>query len=720
MNHSDSERIAAVFESMGAIPASSIKEADFVIVNMCSVRQSAVDRVYGQSNNIKRLKRANKGLKTILTGCILSSDKGKMVEIFDYVLDKKDLENWPVIIANKREKKRAKDYLEIIPLHASKIQAFVPISNGCDNYCTYCAVPYTRGRLVSRNYKSILKEIKELVQKGYKEIWLLGENVNGYLSPGKEKIDFTKLIEMIDKIGGDFWLRFISPHPKYFSDKLINVLAKSKKFAPYLNLPVQAGDNAILRKMNRPYTAETYKTLVKKIRAAFEKQRVGLDKIIGISTDIIVGFPTESQAQFNNSIKLMREVKFDMAFISQYSPRPQSFCYKNIADDVLKNDKRKREQELTDILRITALKNNQQFLKQTIPVLVFDMENGYYQARTRQNKPIRFKAEKDGLIGQFVNVKVVKVSAWSMEAKYEKLKLIAIVGPTASGKTDLAIKLAKKFNGEIISADSRLVYKGMDIGTAKPFDRLRTGPKDKGTDYYVNGIKHYLIDIVSLDEEFNAALFKERAIKTINEILAKGKTPFLVGGTGLYVKAVVDNLDFPKIKPNQKLRNRLEKKSAEELFDIYKKLDAKGAKQIDKNNKRRLVRAIEVCEITGKPFWQERKTIDPFYETLQLGIEVKKDELEKRIIKRVDKMIKIGLEKEVKKLSKKYGFNLPPMQTIGYSEWNTKKGVEEIKKEIAINTIKFAKRQVTWFKKQNTIKWIKDYKQAEKEIKKFL
>jgi len=715
MNHSDSERIAAVFESIGAVPASTIKEANFIIVNMCSVRQSAVDRVYGQNNNIKRLKRANKGLKTILTGCILSSDKGKMAEIFDYVLDKKDLENWPAIIANKREKKQAKDYLEITPLHTSNIQAFVPISNGCDNYCTYCAVPYTRGRLVSRNHKSILKEIKELVQKRYKEIWLLGENVNSYLSPGKEKIDFTKLIEAIDKIEGDFWLRFTSPHPKYFSNKLIDVLAKSKKFAPYLNLPVQAGDNVILRKMNRPYTVEAYKVLVKKIRLAFEKQRIGMDKIVGISTDIIVGFPTESQAQFNNSVKLMREVKFDMAFISQYSPRPQSFCYKNIADDVLKKDKRKREQDLTDVLRITALKNNQQFLKQTIPVLVFNLEDGYYLARTRQNKPIRFKAEKAGLIGQFVNVKATKASAWSMEAKYEKPKLIIIVGPTASGKTDLAVKLAKEFNGEIVSADSRLVYKGMDIGTAKPLKdtNIKNG-------YYVSSIKHHLIDILDLNEEFNAALFKERAVKAISEILKQGKIPFLVGGTGLYVKAVVDNLDFPKIKPNKKLRNELEKKNVAELFEIYKKLDAEGAKQIDKNNKRRLVRAIEVCKITGKPFWQERKTMDPIYEALQLGIEVKKEELKKRIVKRVEKMIKAGLEKEVKKLSKKYGLTLLPMQTIGYAEWNTKNDKDKIEKDIATNTIKFAKRQATWFKKQGAIKWIKDYKQAEKEIKKFL
>ena len=258
MNRSDSERIAAVFESMGCQPSLVINQADFVIVNMCSVRQTAVDRVYGQNNNLKRLKRANKGLKTILTGCILKADKAKMAEIFDFVLDKKDLGNWPAILNKKAEPSAVKNYLEITPIYENKIQAFVPISNGCDNFCTYCAVPYTRGHLVSRNYKSILKEIRNLAKAGYKEIWLLGENVNAYLSPGKEHIDFANLIVEIDKIEGDFWLRFTSPHPKYFSANLINVLAKSKKLAPYLNLPMQSGDNNILKKMNRPYTIESY------------------------------------------------------------------------------------------------------------------------------------------------------------------------------------------------------------------------------------------------------------------------------------------------------------------------------------------------------------------------------------------------------------------------------------------------------------------------------
>lgn len=710
MNWSDSERIAAVFELMGLKPADAINKADLVVVNMCSVRQSAVDRVHGQANALRRLKRQNKGLKTILTGCVLEPDKPKMDKVFDFILDKNDLANWPAILHSKCAIKQPKDYLEITPVYESNIQAFVPISNGCDNYCTYCAVPYTRGQMVSRSHKSILKEIQALAEKGYKEIWLLGENVNGYISPKDSKIDFVELIKAIDKIEGDFWLRFTSPHPKYFSDKLIKVLAKSVKFAPYLNLPAQAGDNAILRKMNRPYTAEAFLSLVKKLRKAFKKERQDTDQILGLSTDIIVGFPTETKEQFNNTAKLMREAEFDMAFISQYSPRPQSFCYSNLEDDVSKDEKRRRDKFLNKILTASTLKFSKSFLNKTISVLVTEKSGEYYLGRTRQNKAIRFKATEQNLIGQFANIKITKVLPYSLEGKLVKPKLIAIVGPTASGKTDLAIRLAKKFNGEIISADSRLVYQGMDIGTAKPKD--------------LKGVKHYLIDIVKPNEEFNAALFKEKAIESINEVIKKGKVPFLVGGTGLYIRGVVENLDFPKILPDNKLRKELETKTAEELFKIYEKLDLQGSLKIDKHNKRRLIRAIEVSKITGKSFWENRVTNEPMYEVLELGINIQSDELKARIEKRVKKMIKSGLEKEVKSLFKKYNSNLAPFNTIGYAEWRDyfkgKTSKKQVELSIIKNTIAFAKRQITWFKKEKSIQWINGNAQSDKKVEKIV
>ncbi|MBZ9572201.1 tRNA (adenosine(37)-N6)-dimethylallyltransferase MiaA [Patescibacteria group bacterium] len=315
-------------------------------------------------------------------------------------------------------------------------------------------------------------------------------------------------------------------------------------------------------------------------------------------------------------------------------------------------------------------------------------------------------------------------------------KLIVILGPTASGKTKLSIRLAKKLNGEIISADSRQIYKEMDIGTAKPSRKE------------IKKIPHHLIDIVWPDQEFNVAIYKKMAIKAIKNIQKRKKLPLLVGGTGLYIQAIVDNIEFPEIPPQAKLRKKLEKKTKKELFKTYKKLDPEGAEIIDKENKRRLIRAIEVCEVTGKSFWKQRKKGKPFFDILKIGIKLPKTELKKRVEKRVEKMFKLGLEKEVKNLVKKYGRGLPSLQAIGYQEWFsfakasedkkrrtffslTKNEKEEVKKLISCHTIQFAKRQMTWFKKHpapeqvrcgasKRIHWVRNYRKAEKLIKKFL
>lgn len=294
-------------------------------------------------------------------------------------------------------------------------------------------------------------------------------------------------------------------------------------------------------------------------------------------------------------------------------------------------------------------------------------------------------------------------------------KLIVILGPTASGKTELAIKLAKKFNGELINADSRQIYKEMDIGTAKPSKKER------------KIIAHHLIDIIFPNEEFNVAIYKKIVLKIIKNIQKRKKIPFLVGGTGLYIRAIVDNIEFPKVSPQKGLRKKLEKKSVKELFEIYKKLDPKGAKFIEKENKRRLIRAIEVCKVTGKSFWRQRKKGKPIFDVLQIGIKLTKKELKKRISKRIKQMFKLGLEKEAKYLIKKYGW-ISSLQTIGYQEWSEyfdkkidkKIDKKEVKEKIKLHTSQFAKRQMTWFKRDKRIYWIKNYQEAEKLIKKFL
>jgi len=333
-NKSDSERIATVLENSGYQPASKIDEADLIVVNMCSVRQSAVDRIFGLSQKFAKLKTLNPKLKTILTGCITKSDKQKFENKFNQVLKFKDL---------LKEQSKYQD----------KSIVYVPISNGCNNFCTYCVVPFTRGGLVCRDHREILKEVKKAVQKGLdpirnaisngaREIWLLGQNVNDYTSPTDSSIDFSELLRMINDIPGDFLIRFVSPNPKNFSDKLVETMAEAKKIAKYLHLPVQSGDDEILKKMNRSYTVKQYKNLVKKIRKKIPD--------INLSTDVIVGFPGETKKQFQNTVKLFKEIKFDMAYIAKYSPRPGTAAFK-LKDNVPWGEKKKREKILREILK---------------------------------------------------------------------------------------------------------------------------------------------------------------------------------------------------------------------------------------------------------------------------------------------------------------------------------------------------------------------------------
>ncbi len=317
MNKSDSERIASILEEKGYKLTSKINEADLIVVNMCSVRQSAVDRVYGLIPKFKELK-----AKTILTGCILKKDRPKFAKGFDQIIKFKDL-------------------LKYQPKRQNKLVAYVPISNGCNNFCTYCVVPFTRGPLVCKEHQEILKEVKDVVNKGFKEIWLLGQNVNDYTSPGDASINFPKLLKMVNDVPGGFQIRFTSPNPKNFSDELIEVMASSEKIAKFLNLPVQSGDNEILKKMRRPYTIEQYKNLVKKIRQKIPN--------INLSTDVIVGFPGETKEQFENTVKLFKEIKFNIAYIAKYSPRPGTAALE-MPDNIPLEEKKQREKCLENLL----------------------------------------------------------------------------------------------------------------------------------------------------------------------------------------------------------------------------------------------------------------------------------------------------------------------------------------------------------------------------------
>lgn len=290
-------------------------------------------------------------------------------------------------------------------------------------------------------------------------------------------------------------------------------------------------------------------------------------------------------------------------------------------------------------------------------------------------------------------------------------KLLVIVGPNASGKSDLAVKLAKEFNGEVVSADSRQIYKGMDIGTGKI-------KKEE-----MQGIPHYLLDVASPKRRFSVAQYQKKAIEAIRKIQKRGKLPILCGGTGFYIQAVIDGLIFPKVKPDWKLRKKLEKKSPKELYQYLKKLDPKRARTIEKDNKRRLVRAIEIILKTQRPVPKLKKR--KLFDLLIIGIKHKKNELKKRIKKRLLKRLKEGMVEEVKTL-KESGLSWKRLEEFGLEyRWiarylQGKISYDQMVKKLQKEIEKYAKRQMTWFKKDKRIIWIKNQREAKKLVKEFL
>lgn len=430
-NKSDSERVASVFSSMGYEPVEREEAASVIVVNACAIRQTAMDRVYGKLRHwTPRQKKGN--LRTILTGCVLEYDRQKLSEVFDHVIKIEDIGTIPHLLG-EGEALNLADYFSVAPKHNSEFKAFVPIMTGCDKFCTYCAVPYTRGREISRPVNDILDEVKHLIARGYKEVTLLGQNVNSYAGVHDkpmekrglsvlnrkraaanqdevESVNFPRLLELVAQIPGDFWVRYITSHPYDMSDELIETMAKHDKLVNYINLPVQSGDNDILKKMNRHYTVDHYLGRVKKIRETLNP--------VSITTDIIIGFCGETEEQFQNTAQIMREVGYDMAYLNKYSPRPGTVSARKFPDDISWDEKVRREQVLNDILKTSGLKRNTKFIGQTVRVLVDEVEPGengllINTGKTALFKNTRFSAARSYL-GQFVNVRINDVQPFGM------------------------------------------------------------------------------------------------------------------------------------------------------------------------------------------------------------------------------------------------------------------------------------------------------------------
>ncbi len=330
MNESDSERIEALLKKAGYQPVDEL-EADLIVVNACSVRQKPIDRIWGK---LRRWQKENGKARLILTGCLTEEDRKKFEQEFDLVFAIDDLNQLADLLDLEVS---YQDYFEIRPECKYEDKTFVPIMTGCDNFCSYCVVPYTRGRERSRPKSNIIREIKSLLEAGYTKIVLLGQNVNSYQLDIKNKDeikpDFVLLLEDINSLKGSFEIEFLTSHPKDMSDQLIELIGESRKISSWVHLPIQSGDNRILKSMNRGYTREDYLGLVAKLRSKI--------KDLVLTTDIIVGYPGESRDQFRNTYNLAKEIGFDGGFISKYSPRPGTKAAE-MNDDVSQTEKKRR------------------------------------------------------------------------------------------------------------------------------------------------------------------------------------------------------------------------------------------------------------------------------------------------------------------------------------------------------------------------------------------
>jgi tRNA-2-methylthio-N6-dimethylallyladenosine synthase len=448
MNKSDSERVRSVIEGMGYRLGQNEEEADLLGLLACSVRQKSIDKVYARINKWNRWK-DSKNLITFISGCVLQADKEKFLKLFDIVFETNDLTDLPGIISQygivtpikssisefpgkgitgikngqikdgtplfKGSEDKVLNFWEIKPLYNSSFEAYIPIQNGCDKFCTFCAVPYTRGREISRPASEILNEIRELVNKGYKSITLLGQNVNSYgMDWGGKELTFTGLLRQIGEFGKssgmEFLVYFTSPHPRDMTDEVIEVISGYDCLANHIHLPLQSGDNTVLEKMNRKHTVKEYIKIVNSVR----------ERLPGVTifTDIIVGFAGETEEQFENTRKVMEELKFNMAYIAQYSPRPGAVSYK-WADDISSQTKRLRLHILTDELKKHSIEFNKNLIGKRIKILVTgtDRKPGFLSGITEGRIIVRFKSEDKSLIGRFIYILITSAAEFAAEGK---------------------------------------------------------------------------------------------------------------------------------------------------------------------------------------------------------------------------------------------------------------------------------------------------------------
>jgi len=426
MNKSDSERVAALLDGLGLKEAANEKDADFVIINSCSVRQSAEDRIYGKMRVFRDRRKAKPDLLVAVTGCLPGRDKdgklrAKMPEA-DLFFPIKDLPQLPRLLAGLRPDlvntgDAAEDYLRIRPRHASKFQAYVTVQTGCQKFCTYCVVPYARGLEANRPAADILAEVRDLAAKGAVEVTLLGQAINTYKASDRGafrpdnpyKDDFAALLWEVDRVPGVRRLNYTGAHPMNMTDEVIDAIALPHQ-VNFLHLPIQSGSNEVLKRMNRRYTREQYLEIIRKIRA----KRPG----IALGTDIIVGFCGETPEQFEETVDLYKQADFDISYHAMYSTRSGTQASKLYRDDVPREEKRRRWNVLQALMEETTLRKNQAYVGRTVEVLVDHAGKGWCGGFSSELKLVRFPSDQD-LVGRIVRVRVEKAMEWLLNGTLE-------------------------------------------------------------------------------------------------------------------------------------------------------------------------------------------------------------------------------------------------------------------------------------------------------------
>ncbi|MFH2035266.1 MAG: tRNA (N6-isopentenyl adenosine(37)-C2)-methylthiotransferase MiaB [Candidatus Zixiibacteriota bacterium] len=413
MNIADSGVLQSIMEANGYLASESEKEADIVILNTCSVRDKAETRVLGRLSELSQYKRLDSNKKIVVVGCMAQRLGQQLLEkapYVDYVLGTDRLFDLPLYLQNGNSGTAVNTAFgeveidNVVPSRDSRFASFVTISRGCDNFCTYCIVPYVRGRERSYPIKTIVDQVKRLVDDGVLEITFLGQNVNSYQDGGK---DFTALLHEVITNTNIKRIRFMTSHPKDMSDKLIELIGTEPKMMRHVHLPLQSGSDRILRKMGRAYTFEHYYSLVEKLHLTAPE--------ISITTDLIVGFPGETEDEFQATLAAVRKVGFDSAFMFRYSPRLGTKAA-SMVDDIREEEKIRRLNILIDLQKEVAYNKNQGEIGRVHSVLVDDFsrrDERVLKGKTGGNKTILFVGEAD-LIGSIIDIRVKSADSWTL------------------------------------------------------------------------------------------------------------------------------------------------------------------------------------------------------------------------------------------------------------------------------------------------------------------